>query len=110
MNYQVEQKPLLKLQTVGACFLFVSLSLFSRSAFDFQLLIMCECFGEEGPTYALVACRLNGEGNKHGCVCDLSRREGGEGEKGGGEGGGGEIERAAFVCYTRSEGYEGRGS
>ena len=50
MNYQVEQNPLLELQTIDACFLFVPLSLFSRSSFDFQLLIMCECFGEEGPT------------------------------------------------------------
>ena len=33
-----------------------------------------------------MACRLNGEGNKHGCVCDLSRREGGEGREGGREG------------------------
>ena len=47
---------------------------------------MCECFGEEDPTYALLACRLNGKGNKHGCVCDLSRREGGEGGEGGREG------------------------
>ena len=27
-----------------------------------------------------------------------------------GRAGGGEIKRAAFACYTRSEGYEGRGS
>ena len=39
-------------------------------------------------------------------------REGDEGERGGVERGEEreEIERAAFACYTRSEGYEGRGS
>ena len=62
---------------------------FPRSSFDFQLLITCECFGEEGPTYTQVACRLNEEGKKHGCVCDLSGREGG---REGGEGREGSVD------------------